>query len=84
MKFGRGANNGPKTTQNEFEMPTTIFRPTGPTNQNRPLAKIINCVFRPIWKKFGMEANMGLQRACKEFERSTTIFYLPAQPTRTD
>ena len=60
MKFGVGANNGPKTTWNEFEMPTTIFRPTSPTNQNRPIAKIFNfCVFRLIWMKFGMEAHNG-------------------------
>ena len=29
-------------------MPTTIFRPTSPTNQHRPKTKILNfCVFRP-------------------------------------
>ena len=59
MKFGMGANNGQKR-QNEFEMPTTIFRPTSPTNQNRPQVKISNfCVFCPIWMKFGMGAKNG-------------------------
>ena len=58
-----------------------IFRPTSPTNQNRPIAKIINfCVFRPIWMKFGMGANMGLQTTWKEFERPTT-FTWPTSPT---
>ncbi len=39
-------------------MPTTIFRPTSPTNQNQPKVKIFNfCVF---WMKFGMGANNGL------------------------
>ena len=60
MKFGMGAKNGPKTTWNELKIPTTIFRPTSPTNQNRPIAKIFNfCVFYPIWMKFGMGANIG-------------------------
>ena len=39
----------------EWAMYKTIFWPTGPTNQNRPTAKIFNfCVFRTIWMKFGM------------------------------
>ena len=41
-------------------MATVIFRPTSPTNQNRPIAKIFNfCVFYPIWMKLGMGANIG-------------------------
>ena len=47
------ANYGAKTTQDEFEMSTTFFRPTSPTNQNRLIVKIFNfCVFHPIWMKF--------------------------------
>ena len=43
-----------------FEVAATIFRPTSPTNQNRPKVKISNfCVFCPIWMKFGMGANNG-------------------------
>ena len=43
-----------------FEVAATIFRPTSPTNQNRPKVKIFNfCVFHPIWMKFGMGANNG-------------------------
>ena len=46
-----------------FEVAATIFRPTSPTNQNRPIAKIFNfCVFYPIWMKFGMGANIGQQQ----------------------
>ena len=33
IKFGMGVNNGAKTTLNEFDMPTTIFRPTSLTNK---------------------------------------------------
>ena len=41
-------------------MPTTIFRPTSPTNQNRPKVKISNFrVFCPIWMKFGKGAKHG-------------------------
>ena len=37
-----------------FEVAATIFRPTSPTNHNRPIAKILNfCVFHPILMKFG-------------------------------
>ena len=33
-------------------MPTTIFRPTSPTNQNRPTLKISNFfVFCPFWNR---------------------------------
>jgi len=43
-----------------FEVAATIFRPTSPTNQNRPKVKIFNFrVFHPIWMKFGMGANNG-------------------------
>ena len=43
-----------------FEVAATIFRPTSPTNQNRPKVKIFNFrVFDPIWMKFGMGANNG-------------------------
>jgi len=43
-----------------FEVAATIFRPTSPTNQNRPKVKIFNFhVFHPILMKFGMEANYG-------------------------
>ena len=58
MKFGMGAKNETKTRWKEFEMPTTIFRPTSPTDQNRTTRKISDfCVFCPIWMKFGMKAN---------------------------
>ena len=57
MKVGMGANDGMKTTWNELEMATIIFRPTSPTNQNRPKVEIFNFrVFHPIWMKFGMVA----------------------------
>jgi hypothetical protein len=55
-----GANNGAKTAKNEFDMPTTIFLPSSPTNQNRSKVNIFNFrVFCPIWMKFGMGANNG-------------------------
>ena len=39
-------------------MPTIVFRPTSPANQNQPKMKISNfCGFCPIWMKFGMRAN---------------------------
>ena len=75
MKFGMGANNGPKTTQNEYEMPTTIFLPTSPTNQTRPMMKIFNyCVFHPIRTKFGVGANNEPKTTQNQFEMPTTIF----------
>ena len=62
-------------------MPTTNFRPTSPTNQNRPKVKISNfCVFCPIWMKFGMGANNGAKTTQNEFDMPTTIFQ-PTSPT---
>merc|ERR1719370_2673215 len=59
----------------------TIFRPTSPTNQNRPKVKIFNFhVFHPILMKFGMEANYGAKTTSGEFEKPTTIFR-PTSPT---
>ena len=57
-------------------MPTTIFRPTSPTNQNRPKMKISNfCVFCPIWIKFGIWANNGPRITWYKFEMATANFY---------
>ena len=51
-----------------FEVAVTIFRPTSPTNQNRPNVKIFNFrVFHPIWMKFGMGANNGVKTTENEF-----------------
>ena len=62
-------------------MPTTIFLPTSPTNQNRLKVKISNFrVFRPIWMKFGMGANNGAKTTYNEFDMLTTIFQ-PTSPT---
>ena len=60
FKFGTEVIGKPLNRFRMFEVAATIFRPTSPTNQNRPIAKIFNfCVFRPIWMKFGMGANNG-------------------------
>ena len=69
-------------------MPTTIFRPTSPTNQNRPKMKISNfCVFCPIWIKFGIWANNGPRITWYKFEMATANFYAstktPHIPSRT-
>ena len=69
-------------------MPTTIFRPTSPTNQNRPKMKISNfCVFCPIWIKFGIWANNGPRITWYKFEMATATFYAstetPHIPSRT-
>ena len=62
-------------------MPTTIFRPTSPTNQNRPKVKISNFrVFCPIWMKFGMGAKNGTKTRKNEFGMPMTIFR-PTSPT---
>ena len=62
-----------------FEMVATIFRPTSPTNQNRPKVKIFNFrVFHPIWMKFGMEANYG----AKSRNRMSVAFWLGADGVR--
>ena len=46
---------GLKTSSNEYEMNTTIFWLTGPTNQSRPIANFFNFyIFCLIWMKFGM------------------------------
>jgi len=47
-------------TSLKIEMATNIFRPTSPTNQNRPIVTIFNFyIFCPIWMKFGLGANNG-------------------------
>ena len=54
-------------------MPTTIFRSTSPTNQDRPKVKISNyCVF---WIKFGIWANNGPRITWYKFEMATATFY---------
>ena len=64
-------------------MPTTIFRPISPTNQNRPKIKISNfCVFCPIWIKFGLWANDGPRRTLYKFEMARATFYASTE-TRT-
>ena len=64
-----------------FEVAATIFRPTSPTNQNRPKMKIPNfCVFCQIWMKFGMGANNGAKTTKHEFDMPSTIFR-PTSPT---
>ena len=88
MKFGMGAKNGAKTTQNEFDMPTTIFRPTSPTNQNRPKVKFSNLrVFCPILIKFGIWAENGPRITWEKFKMATATFYAstktPHIPLRT-
>ena len=61
FKFCTEVISKPPNRFRMFEVAATIFRPTSPTDQNRPIAKIFNfCVFCPIWMKFGMGANMGL------------------------
>jgi len=58
--FGTDVIGKPLISFRMFEVVVTIFRPTSPTNQNRPKVKISNfCVFCPIWMKFGMGANNG-------------------------
>ena len=69
-------------------MPTTIFRPTSPTIQNRPKMKISNfCVFCPIWIKFGIWANNGPKITRYKFEMATATVYAstetPLIPSRT-
>ena len=60
FKFGTKVISKPLNRFRMFEMVATIFRPTSPTNQNRPKVKISNFrVFYPIWMKFGMGANNG-------------------------
>jgi len=69
-----------------FEVAATIFRPTSPTNQNRPKVKIFNFrVFHPIWMKFGIGANYGAKTTWNELKMPTTIFstYHPDQPKST-
>ena len=62
-------------------MATTIFRPTSPTNQNRPKMKISNfCVFCPIWIKFGIWANNGPRITWYKFEMATATFYASQKP----
>ena len=57
-------------------MPTTIFQPTSPTNQNRPKVKFSNLrVFCPIWIKFGIWANDGPRITWYKFEMATATFY---------
>ena len=66
-------------------MPTTIFLPTSPTNQNRPKVNIFNFrVFHPIWMKFGIGADNGVKTTKNEFEMPMSIFDLPARPTKID
>ena len=74
--------------QKQDEMPTTIFRPTSPTNQNRPTLKISNfCVICPICMKFGMGANNEPETTWAQFEMATTVFNAstdtPQIPSRT-
>ena len=58
--FGTDVIGKPLISFRMFEVVATIFRPTSPTNQNRPKVKIFNFhVFHPILMKFGMEANYG-------------------------
>ena len=69
-------------------MPTTIFRPTSPTNQNRPKMKISNfCIFCSIWIKFGIWANNGPKITWYKFEMVTATYYAstknPHIPSRT-
>ena len=65
-------------------MPTTIFRPTSLTNQNRPKVKISNfCVFCPIWMKFGIGANTGRKTTWYNFEMTTASTDMPQIPSRT-
>ena len=60
--FGTEVIGKPLLRFRMFEVVATIFRPTSPTNQNRPKVKISNfCVFCPIWMKFGMGANNGTE-----------------------
>ena len=57
-------------------MPTTIFQPTSPTNQNLPKMKISNfCVFFPIWMIFGMGANQGCRAVGGGNTSPTTKLY---------
>merc|ERR1712002_279827 len=75
FKFGTEVNGKPLNRFRMFEVAATIFRPTSPTNQNRPIVKIFNfCVFSPIWMKFGMGANNGPKTTSYEFQMPTTIF----------
>jgi len=60
FKFWTNVIGKPLNRNQMFEVAATIFRPTSPTNQNRPIAKIfIFCVFHPIGMKFGVGANNG-------------------------
>ena len=66
-------------------MPTTILRPTSPTNQNWPNVKIFNFhVFHPIWMKFGMGLIMGQKQHRMSLKCLRLFFDLPARPTKID
>ena len=74
--FGTEVIGKPLIRFRMFEVVATIFRPTSPTNQNRPKMKISNfCVFRPIWIKFGIWANNGPRLTWYKFEMATASFY---------
>ena len=45
FKFGTEVVGKPLNKNRMFEVAATIFRPTSPTNQNRPIAKILNLCF---------------------------------------
>ena len=69
-------------------MPTTIFRPTSPTNQNQSKVKISYlCVFCPICMKFGIWANNGPKITWYKSEMVTATLYAstktPHIPSRT-
>jgi len=60
FKLGMEVIYKPQSGECPFEVAATIFRPTSPTNKNRPKVKIFNFrVFHPIWMKFGMGTNNG-------------------------
>ena len=68
-----------------FEVAATIFRPTSPTNPNRPKAKIFNFVF---FVRFGWNLVWGLILTKKQHRMSLKFLRLffdqPARPTKTD
>ena len=75
FKLGTEVINNLPDGNSMFEVAAIIFRPTSPSNQNRPKVKTFNFrVFHPIWMKFGMGANKGAKTTQNETKMPATIF----------
>ena len=81
-----GANNGPKIIENEFKMPTTIFRPTSLTKRNQTKVKFFTSVF---FVRFGYNLAWGLKMEEKQDRMNLKclqpfLTYQPDQPKPTN